>query len=284
MFRIDAHHHFWKYDPVQYGWISEKMNAIRRDFLPQDLQQEMAAAGVNAAISVQVRQTLEETRWLLDFAGRYEFVKGVVGWAPLVKADVSETLAEVAMNPKLRAVRHVLQDEPDPLYILRDDFNRGIRELKPLGLAYDILIFERHLPQTIQFVDKHPGQIFIVDHLAKPRVRDGELSPWRENIQALAQRPNVYCKLSGLVTEADYASWTPEQLQPYFETVLSAFTPRRLLFGSDWPVCLVAVDYSRWVSVVANAIGALSQTEQARIWSETAMEAYGLDYAESEAR
>lgn len=274
--KVDAHHHFWKYDPVEYDWIDEKMRVIRRDFLADDLRKEITAAGVSGVVSVQARQSLEETRRLLELADRNDFIRGVVGWAPLVEPNVSDTLGELAENRKLRSMRHVLQGEPDPFYMLREDFNAGIRALKSFGLAYDILIFERHLPQTARFVDKHPDQVFIVDHSAKPRVGDREISPWRENMQELAKRPNVYCKISGLVTEADYSNWTEAQLQPYLDTVLSAFGPGRLMFGSDWPVCLVAVTYSRWISIVANAISALSVTEQERIWSGTALEAYRL--------
>jgi len=274
--KVDAHHHFWKYDPVEYDWIDEKMRVIRRDFLADDLRKEITATGVSGVVSVQARQSLEETRRLLELADRNDFIRGVVGWAPLVEPNVSDTLGELTENRKLRSMRHVLQGEPDPFYMLREDFNAGIRALKPFALAYDILIFERQLPQTARFVDKHPDQVFIVDHSAKPRVGDREISPWRENMQELAKRPNVYCKISGLVTEADYSNWTEAQLQPYLDTVLSAFGPGRLMFGSDWPVCLVAVTYSRWISIVANAISALSVTEQERIWSGTALEAYRL--------
>lgn len=276
MTRIDAHHHFWRYDPVEYAWISENMSAIRRSFEPKDLALEIKAAGIDGVVSVQARQSLEETWQLLTYADQNDFIKGVVGWVPLSAPDLSRTLASVATHPKLRAVRHVVQDEPDPEYILHEDFNRGISALRPFHLTYDILIFERHLPQTIQFVDRHPNQVFVVDHLAKPRVKDGLLSPWRENMRKLAERPNVYCKISGLATEADHQHWTEEQLEPYMDAVLEAFTPRRVMFGSDWPVCLVAVPYRRWVKIVESATAKLSQTEQERFWSGTAREAYGL--------
>lgn len=276
MQKIDAHHHFWHYDPVEYNWIDDSMRVIRRDFLPADLKAVIDSAGIEGVISVQARQTLEETRWLLDFAEKLDFIHGVVGWAPLIDPAAGEILAQMAQNPKLRAVRHVLQGEPDPFYMLRDDFNRGIGALNPLGLAYDILIFEHQLPQTIEFVDRHPDQVFIVDHLAKPRVRDRELSPWRENLRALARRPNVYCKISGLATEADYTNWTSEQLWPYIETVLEAFGPNRTMFGSDWPVCLVVIEYNAWVDLVSSAILHLSAHERERIWSGTAVEAYRL--------
>jgi L-fuconolactonase len=274
--KIDAHHHFWKYDPVEYGWINDEMSAIRRDFLPADLEKEMQTADISGVISVQARQTLEETRWLLELADKHEFIRGVAGWVPLTDPKVSTTLEHLSRSKKLRGVRHVLQDEPDPLYLLREDFNAGIRALRPFGLTYDILIFERHLPQTVRLVDRHPEQIFVVDHLAKPRVRMKELSPWRENLQELAKRQNVYCKLSGLVTEANYSNWSTEQLTPYLDTVLLAFGANRLMFGSDWPVCLVAIDYPEWAAIVANAISGLSPSEQERIWSGTAQEAYGI--------
>lgn len=276
MLRIDSHQHFWQYDPAQYGWINPDMGILMRDFLPADLQKEIAPAGMSGVVSVQAIQTVAETRWLLELARRNNFIRGVVGWVPLIEPDVMELLHELAASPKLVAIRHVLQDEPDPMFMLRDDFNRGIRLLKDLELVYDILIFERHLPQTLSFVDRHEGQVFVIDHLAKPRVREGEISAWRENIRELAKRPNTYCKLSGLVTEAHYRTWTAEQLKPYIETILLSFGPARIMFGSDWPVCLLASGYKQWVDVVDAFIGSLSGDEQQRIWSGTAIEAYGL--------
>jgi L-fucono-1,5-lactonase len=274
--RIDSHHHFWKYGPEEYGWIDDSMKVIRRDFLPADLEKEIQAAGIDGVVSVQARQTLEENRFLLDFARRYDFIRGVVGWAPLTDPNVKGVLEEFAGQRKAKGVRHGLQGEPDERYMLRDDFNRGVALLKEFGLVYDILIFERHLPQTLQFVDRHPNQVFVLDHIAKPRIKDGYLSPWQTNIVQLAHRPNVYCKLSGMVTEADYQNWTVQELTPYIDTVLSAFGAKRVLFGSDWPVCLVACPYGRWVEVVRKHIGGLSEAEQERILGGTAMEAYKL--------
>jgi L-fuconolactonase len=276
MYKLDAHQHFWKFAPSEYGWIDESMGVLRRDFLPPDLKSVMDSAGVNGSIAVQARQSPEETRWLLELARQYKFIRGVVGWVPLLKPNVGEILADLAADIRLRGVRHVLHDEADPFYMLLDDFQRGIRELKRYGLAYDILIFERHLPQTIRFVSNHPEQVFIVDHLAKPRVKDHEISPWRENLRELARRPNVYCKMSGLVTEADHRNWKPEDLWPYIQTVLEAFGPKRVLFGSDWPVCLLAGQYKQWVSIVGQATSQLSMTEQEWIWSCTAQLAYRL--------
>jgi L-fuconolactonase len=277
MLKIDAHHHLWKFDAKEYGWIDEEMRVLRRDFLPADLHKEMAAAGISGAVAVQARQTVEETRWLLELAGQNEFMKGVVGWVPLIDPNVGAVIEKFAANAKLRGIRHVLQDEPDENHILRADFNRGIRELARHNLTYDILIFERHLPQTIRFVDQYPNQKFVVDHLAKPRVRYKAISPWREHMRELAKRPNVYCKISGLATEADHKKWTEEQLQPYIDTVLEAFGAKRAIFGSDWPVCLLAIGYQRWVNIVGKAAARLSIAEQQRLWAETAVEAYGLE-------
>lgn len=272
---IDSHHHFWNYTPAEYGWIDDAMAAIRRDFLPADLGREMAAAGVDGVVSVQARQSVEETRWLLDLAARHEFIRGVVGWVPLTAPDVREMLEELAGSPRLKAVRHVLQGEADD-YMLRGDFNAGIRALRPLNLAYDILIVERQLPSAIRLVDQHPEQVFILDHIAKPRIRDGAIEPWAAHMRELARRPNVFCKLSGMVTEADYGAWTPQRLRPYMDIALDAFGPTRLMFGSDWPVCLVACDYARWVRIVRDMTSGLSPAERQRVMAQTAIEAYRL--------
>ncbi len=274
--KIDTHQHFWKYDPEQYGWINAQQDAIRRDFLPPDLEQAIQQAGISSVISVEARQIVEETAWLLQLAAEYPFIQGVVGWVPLISPTVQEDLERFAENPKLIAVRHVLEGEPDDNYMLRDDFNRGIDLLEPLNLVYNLLIFERHLPQTLEFVDRHPNQVFVVDHIAKPRIKDELISPWRENLQELAKRENIYCKISGVVTLADYNSWTEAEILPYMEIVLETFGPARLMFGSDWPVCLVAIPYADWLHLVSRFISKLSDEEQQRIWSETATEVYKL--------
>jgi L-fuconolactonase len=266
----------WKYDPKEYAWIDDSKRVIRRDFLPADLKKEIDQVGIAGAVSVQARQTIEETNWLLSLAAAHPFIRGVVGWAPLTDPRIANILEPLAAKPKLKAIRHVIQDEPDNNFILRDDFNAGMQVLQHYHLIYDILIYERHLPQAIRFVDRHSNQVFVLDHVAKPRIKDHVISPWRENIIELAKREHVYCKISGMVTEADYKTWTPQDLQPYFDTVLAAFGPRRLMFGSDWPVCLVATSYSRWFSVVSAQIAKLSQAEQDRIMGGTALEAYRL--------
>jgi L-fuconolactonase len=274
--RVDSHHHFWEYTAAEYGWIDDSMRALRRDFLPQHLEAEIRRAGVTGVVSVQARQTVQETEWLLDLADRNRFVWGVVGWAPLASPDIGKVLGQFVRRKKLRGIRHVVQGEPDDRFLLREDFNRGVRALLRDRLVYDILIYERHLPYAIQFVDKHPKQVFVLDHIAKPRIRDGAISPWRENLRELARRPNVYCKLSGVVTEADYKRWTESRIRPYIDTALEAFGPKRLMFGSDWPVCLVAVNYPDWLTIVTRAIGKLSESEQARVLGGTAMETYNL--------
>ncbi len=273
---IDAHHHLWKYDDRDYIWMSDEMKELRRDFLVPELEQVMRDSGVLGTVAVQARQTIEETGWLLDLAARHPFMRGVVGWVPLAADDAAAVLEGFSQHPKLKAVRHVLHDEPDDFYMLRADFNRGIDMLRSTGLAYDILIFERHLPQTLQFVDRHPGQIFVVDHIAKPRIRDGILSPWRTWMEELAKRGNVYCKISGMATEADWKAWTPETLRPYFDVVLHAFGPSRLMFGSDWPVLVVAGGYKNWVDTFRSFIAELSPHEQESICCRTAITAYKL--------
>lgn len=273
---IDAHHHFWKYNDTDYGWIPEEMAVLRRDFLPSDLSETISGTGIEGVVSVQARQSLKETEWLLSLAAENDFIKGVVGWVPLVSDDLDDVLSSLRWNDKLKAVRHVVQDEPDPEFILRDDFNLGISMLLKHDLVYDILIFEKHLPQTVEFVDRHPNQLFVLDHIAKPLIKSGDMEPWGSNIHELAKRENVYCKLSGMVTEADILSWSRKQLEPYFEVVIEAFGPRRLMFGSDWPVCLVASEYSRWLEAVEYVISDFSLDEQRAIMGENAKAVYGL--------
>ncbi|MGH9668172.1 MAG: amidohydrolase family protein [Bryobacteraceae bacterium] len=279
---IDTHHHFWKYNAEEYPWIGEHMRAIARDFLPADLATTIRAAGIDAVVSVQARQTVEETRWLLEMASEHDFIAGVVGWVPLADPCVEEHLDRFCNHPKLKSIRHVLQDEPDDNYVLRPDFNAGVAKLHERGLIYDILIYERHLPQTIEFVDRHPNQVFVLDHIAKPRIKDRQVSPWRERIAELAKRENVRCKISGMATEADWRNWTEADIAPYVDVVLAAFSPARLMFGSDWPVMLVASDYARWHRTVTSAISKLAASEQEKILGATAAQVYRLDAKVSE--
>jgi L-fuconolactonase len=274
--QIDAHHHFWHYSPAQYGWINDSMAILQRDFMPGDLQKELVSAGIDGVVSVQARQSVEETRWLLELAAQNDFIKGVVGWMPLIAGNLQAELEKFSGNAKFKSIRHVLQDEPEDSYMLRADFNQGIRLLRKFNLAYDILIYERHLPQTIEFVEQHPDQIFILNHIAKPQIKNRILAPWNALMKDLAHRPNVYCKLSGVVTEADHAQWELEDIAPYLNVALEAFGPRRLMFGSDWPVCLLAANYGQWIKLIGDFIAPLSTAEQARIMGGTAVEAYRL--------
>src|SRR5580698_2066501 len=273
---IDAHHHLWRYRPPGPAWMVDGMERLRRSFLVEDLQAVTAETGVTGTIVVETARTIEETEWLCQPAASENLIYGVVGWAPLTSPDIASELERIASLPKIKAIRHPIHDEPDDRFVLRDDFNRGIVALKEFDLRYDILIFEKHLTQTIEFIDRHPNQIFILDHLAKPRVGERIISPWRENMRELARRPNTYCKLSGMVTEADWQSWTNEQLFPYIEAALEAFTPMRLMFGSDWPVVTLAATYRRWIDVLRVSTTQLSPSEKDWIFSKTAIEAYGL--------
>jgi L-fuconolactonase len=273
---IDAHQHLWRYLPPGPAWMADGMEVLRRDFLLEDLRAITAEAGVTGTIVVEAERTLEETNWLSQVAASSDLICGVVGWAPLTSPTAASELERIASLPKLKAIRHPLHDEADDLFVLRNDFNHGIAALKRFDLRYDILIFEKHLPQTIQLVDRHPDQVFILDHVAKPRIRDGVLSPWRKHIRELARRSNVYCKLSGMVTEAKWDTWSGEDLSPYIETVLEAFTPNRTMFGSDWPVVNLASSYRRWMDTVQAAIAQLSTTEREQILAGAAIDAYGL--------
>lgn len=275
--KIDAHHHFWQYNTDEFGWIDDSMQRIRQDFLPSDLEQELSKVGVDGVVSVQARQSIEETNWLLMLAEQHDFIKGVVGWVPLADPMIREYLGFLSGNKKLKAVRHVVQAEPNDKFILQDEFNVGVSALAEYGLIYDILVFERHLPHVIKFVDRHPNQKFVLDHIAKPRIKENLIDDWAAQICQLGRRENVYCKVSGMITEANFDSWSLEQLKPYWDMTLAAFGPNKLMFGSDWPVCLVASQYDRWFYAVAELASYLSIEEQARLFGETAFEVYGLE-------
>lgn len=274
--RIDAHHHLWRYKKEDYAWIGAGMEALARDFLPADLERELAASGVRGSIAVQARQTLEETEWLLEHAGNSQAIRGVIGWAPIADPELPLVLDRLRQFEKLKGLRYVIQDEWDDAFMARPDFNAGIAHLKQYGLVYDILIYERHLPAAIAFVDRHPHQVFVLDHIAKPRIRDHILDPWQTNIRKIARRENVFCKLSGMVTEANWKSWRAEELQPYFDVVLEAFGPKRIMAGSDWPVCLLATSYQAWFSTVDDFIRPLSAAEREMILGSVATEVYSL--------
>lgn len=250
--RIDSHQHFWRYEAREYGWIDATLAGLRRDFLPDEAAREMAAAGFDGGIAVQARQTLEETRFLLALADAHPSVLGVIGWVDLQSPAVEIDLEAVAGHPKLLGVRHIVQSEPDD-FLSRPAFNRGVACLASRGLSYDVLVYERQLPAMIEFVMRFPEQRFILDHLGKPDVRYGRFDAWARQMRTLAGRPNVSCKLSGLVTEADWRSWNSKGLRPYIETAAEYFGPDRLMIGSDWPVCTVAGTYGDTMAVVLDA-------------------------------
>jgi len=240
--RLDAHQHFWRYDAVEYPWMKEGW-PIRRDFLPPDLEPLLKSAGLGGCIAVQARQSVVETKWLLELADEYTFIAGVVGWVDLQSEKVADELAQFSTNPKLKGVRHVVQDEPDSNFMLRPAFLNGLGVLKQFNLTYDFLVFPHQLPAAIQVAQKFPEQRFVLDHIAKPAIRDGTLEPWVGQIRELAKSGNVTCKVSGMVTEANWNSWVPSDFAPYLDVVLEAFGPERLMYGSDWPVCLLAGEY-----------------------------------------
>jgi L-fuconolactonase len=276
--QIDSHHHLWRYNDRDYVWMSSAMSLLRRDYLPDELKANLEGAGIDGTVVVQARQSLKETRWLLEVAAQHRFIHGVVGWVPLIVPEVGDILAHLAGDRNLKAVRHVLHDEPEDDYMLRYDFNRGIGRLRAHGLVYDVLIFSRHLENAIRLVDRHQDQPFVIDHIAKPLISAREFDDrWAAQIRELARRDCVACKLSGVVTEVRDPAWTVELIRPYFETVLDAFGADRLMFGSDWPVCLLRCGYGDWVATVRDLIRSLSDVQQARIMGGNACRVYGLD-------
>lgn len=274
--RIDAHQHFWRYKPEEYAWIDDSMSALRRDFLPQDLKAELERAGFEASIAVQAQQTIDETRWLLQLAEDEPAIAGVVGWVDLRSENVKLQLAELVRNPKLLGIRHVVQSEPDDRFLLRPDFLRGIRALEEFGLTYDILIYPRHLQVAADFVRRFPSQRFVLDHLAKPSIRSGEMQPWEAGIRSLAKFQNVYCKLSGLVTEADWNAWRPEHIKPYIDVAVEAFGTERLMIGSDWPVCSVAATYSQVMNLIGEYLSRFSSDVREAVFGGNAAKFWSL--------
>ncbi len=258
---LDAHQHFWRYDPVEYPWIPPQ-SALARDWLPGDLEAVQQPLGLNGSIAVQARQSVAESDWLLGLADADESVKGVVGWVDLQADNLEEDLARLTRHPKFVGVRHVVQDETDDRFLLKPAFLRGVSRLNDFGLTYDILIYPQQLPAAIEFVQQLPEQPFVLDHIAKPFIRGEMISPWDEQIRQLAAFPNVMCKLSGMVTEADHANWKPEDFRPYFDVVVDAFTPQRLMWGSDWPVCRLAGSYEQVYRLVEGLTAGWSATDR----------------------
>ena len=272
---IDSHQHFWKYDPVSYSWINDDMQVIRRDFLPGDLAVVLNENKVEGCIVVQADQTEEETDWLIILASKNDFIQGIIGWVDLRSDKIEERLRHYLQFNKVKGFRHVLQGE-EPSFMLQKDFLNGISKLDEFGFAYDILIFPNHLEAALQLVEQFPQQRFVIDHVAKPYIKDGKIDEWKAGMEKLAQHPYVYCKISGMVTEADWHNWTAEQLKPYLDVVVESFGIDRIMFGSDWPVCLVATSYSKWLQTVQNYFESFTEEDQEKIFSGSAARFYNL--------
>ncbi|MGB0583225.1 MAG: amidohydrolase family protein [Limisphaerales bacterium] len=274
--KIDSHQHFWNYDAEQYPWMTDSLGILRRDFAPADLKQELDDVGIDGCVAVQARQTLEEGRWLCSLADENRFIKGVVGWVDLRSESADEQLEELNAHPRFVGVRHVVQDEPDDRFIVGEEFMQGISLLAKYELRYDILIYPKQLPATLEFVKKFPDQPFVLDHIAKPPIKGGTPQGWDVQMKQLAKFPNVRCKVSGMVTEADWSNWEVEHFDPYLDVVLEAFGPKRLMYGSDWPVCTLAGTYKQVHSLALRLADRLSESERDLFWGGNAMEFYGL--------
>lgn len=274
--RIDSHQHFWRYDPKRDGWITDDMAALKRDYLPHDLISELRANGIDSCIAVQADQSEAETQFLVEMADKHSEIAGVVGWVDLVSQKLDERLNYLSQFRKLRGFRHILQSEPDDRFMMRKEFLDGIGYLGQHGFTYDILIYPRHLPVAVEFVRMFPEQKFVLDHLAKPPIKTGEIDTWAHGIRALAKCPNVWCKLSGMVTEADWKSWNHFDFEPYLDVAFEAFGIDRLMFGSDWPVCLVAGSYAQVKKIVEEYTRDLSADEKTQIFGLNAARFYGL--------
>ncbi|MEN2398964.1 amidohydrolase family protein [Flavobacterium sp. MC2016-06] len=267
--RIDSHQHFWKFDPVRDSWIDETMLKIQRDFLPEDLLPELTTNQFEGCVAVQASQTEEETNFLLDLAAQNDFIKGVVGWVDLRAENIAERLQHFSSHKKLKGFRHVVQGEADD-FMFGADFRRGIKALKAFDYTYDILIFHRQLPAALSLVQDFPEQRFVIDHIAKPDIKSGDIASWKKGIEEVSKYKNVLCKVSGMVTEADWNNWETDDLKPYLDVIFENFTPNKLMFGSDWPVLNVASDYTEVVKTLEDYISKFSVEDQNKIWFENA--------------
>jgi L-fuconolactonase len=282
---IDAHQHFWCYSDHDYPWINASMHHLKQDFLPSLLYRLFNRVGIQGSIAVQARQSIEETRWLIQLSRQNQFIRGVVGWIDL-QADVSDQLQLLAGSDSLVGVRHVIQDEPDDRFMLKNAFLKGISQLSAGDLVYEILIYPRHLPYAVHFVRQFPDQVFVLDHLAKPFIRQGVLEPWRKGLIDLARFPNVFCKISGMVTEADWHQWQSEQFFPYLDAAFECFGPDRLMFGSDWPVCTLAASYEQVFHLPLSYMQDKGYTDGdiRKVFGENAARIYSLDRRKSKSR
>ncbi|MCC9641711.1 amidohydrolase family protein [Rhodopirellula sp. JC740] len=274
---IDSHHHLWAYDSEEYGWINDQMSVLRQDFLAPQLREIAAESGVDGFVSVQARQSMQETKALLQIAHDEPLIRGVVGWIGLADSDVEAQLESVSGREKLVGMRHVVQDEPNDRFLDGEAFNRGVAMLAQHNLVYDILIFAKQLPAAIDFADRHESLPMVVDHMAKPTIQGGIMDAgWEAGFRELARRPHLTCKFSGVATEVRDAEWNIDTVRPYWDVALEAFGPKRLMFGSDWPVCLLRTGHKQWLDTVRDLASELSADEQADFFAGNAIKAYGL--------
>lgn len=276
MQKVDAHQHFWKFDPLRDSWITDDMSVIQRDFMPEDLQPLLNKNGLDACVIVQSVQSEAENTFQLENARRHDFIKGVVGWVDFQAENVEERLSYYTQFPEMKGYRYVLQGEENSGIMLRPEFKRGISKLNQFGYTYDILIFPDQLTNTKEFVAAFPNQPFVIDHLAKPNIKEREIAGWKKDIIAVAEHENVYCKISGMVTEADWRHWKREDLIPYLDVVVEAFGPKRIMFGSDWPVCQVAASYTQVISIVRDYFSSFTPNEQVQFFGGNASAFYRL--------
>lgn len=272
---IDSHQHFWQYNPIKHQWINDDMADIRKDFSPDDLFPLLQKNNIDATVLVQVDQTETETNLLIDLASKYNFIRGIVGWVDLKSDNIQDRLSYYKQNDIVKGFRHILQGE-DPEFMLEQKFLKGIAALKWFNLTYDILIFPRHLSAAIELVKKNPNQLFVIDHIAKPYIKLGLIQEWKDGIEAISKFDNVYCKISGMVTEADFAKWNQNDFRPYIDIVVNAFGTKRIMFGSDFPVCLVAASYEEVLSIAQDYFSSFSITEQQDFFGNNAIHFYNL--------
>lgn len=276
MKRIDSHQHFWHFDPVRDSWINDEMQSIRRDFMPDDLAPQLLESNIDGCVAVQADQSEEQNAFLLELAAANPIIKGVVGWVDLRAENIKDSLEFYQQYDRMKGFRHVLQGETDRALMLKPQFKRGISHLEKLNFTYDILIYPDQLIFAEELVKTFPNQRFVIDHIAKPNIKENKIDDWRTGIAAVARNENVYCKVSGMVTEADFNNWQAQHFTPYFDAIFEAFGPQRLMFGSDWPVCEVAGGYKKVVELAHNYVAKLSEHEQQLFWGQNAINFYNL--------
>lgn len=275
--RIDAHQHFWNYDPAKHIWMNEQMGVLKTDYLPSDLEPLLKNCGLDGCVAVQANQAEVENEFLLDLANQYDFIKGIVGWVDLQAYDVVERLSYYQQFSKIKGFRHVIHDEPDIDFMHRAAFMSGLLQLKSFNYTYDLLIFPKHLPNTIELLKVFNQQLFVIDHIAKPNIKNGEIDTWKKHLKEVASFENVYCKISGMVTEADWSAWKKDDFTKYLDAVVEAFGINRIMYGSDWPVCTLAASYEAQFSIVKDYFSSFSRTEQDNFFGGNASKFYKID-------